>query len=192
MTVVLLSGLIIKYQQQAFYYYDHKDTSESAFNNANIQSMLNTSNKEQANIGIDISHITKQIDSLKVDDKKVAKVHGFLLSRGSPLASKAEFLVKTASQFGLDYRLVASISIIESSGGKFTYRPYNAWGWGGAAAPFSFSSWEDAIYTVSQGLSIYASSGLITPAQIAPRYNPYTPIQWSGKVANVMNEIANY
>ncbi|HVX92637.1 MAG TPA: hypothetical protein VHA74_00815, partial [Candidatus Dojkabacteria bacterium] len=176
-----------------FYYYDHKDNkSEFSFSNASIQSMLQSNQPQQNYIGIDFTNITQQINSLKVDEKKVAKVHGFLQSRGSPLASKAEFLVRTAEKFGLDYRLVASISIIESSGGKFTYRPYNAWGWGGAVNPFTFSSWEDAIYTVSQGLSRYASSGLVTPAQIAPRYNPYTPVQWSTKVAHVMEQIANY
>jgi hypothetical protein len=193
-TTTILSGLVIKYQQQAFYHYDDKTKvhNEIAYNNATIQGSLEETQVIQSDIGIDFSHITKQINSLKVDSKKVAKVHGFLLSRGSPLAPKAEFLVRTADKFGLDYRLVAAISIIESSGGKFAYRPYNAWGWGGAVNPFTFSSWEDAIYTVSLGLSRYASSGLVTPAQIAPRYNPHTPQHWSRKVASVMEQIANY
>lgn len=131
--------------------------------------------------------INKEIDRVSVDQEKVSKVYTYLKGRNSPLASEAEYLVKMADKFDLDYRLIAAISIIESSGGINTYRPYNAWGWGGAENAYTFKSWKESIYTVSRGLGRYKEGGRITPQQIAPRYNPHTPDDWARKVTYVMS-----
>lgn len=137
---------------------------------------------------VERDELEKAIENIDIDSKKVESVRTYLSRRGAPLASKAEYLVKTAKLFNIDYRLVAAISVIESGGGKHAYRPYNAWGWGGAKG-YTFSSWEDGIYTVSKGLSRYYASGATTPAAIAPRYNPHTPNEWARKVQNVMNQM---
>ncbi|MCC7289793.1 hypothetical protein IT417_00880 [bacterium] len=133
--------------------------------------------------------LIERIGSLEVDEWKVKRVQNYLKNRGAPLASKAKFLVQSAKYYRIDYRLVAAISIIESSGGRNTYRPYNAWGWGGAEAAFTFRSWEEAIMTVSRGLAGYYAGGANTPAEIAPRYNPHTPKEWSRKVTFVMSQM---
>lgn len=130
--------------------------------------------------------LIEKIKGISVETSKVNSVKSYLSQRNSPLASKAKFLVQSAKYFGIDYRLVAAISIIESSGGIHTYRPYNAWGWGGAEAAFTFKNWEEAIVTVSRGLGGYYARGADTPREIAPTYNPHTPNEWSSKVTHVM------
>jgi hypothetical protein len=137
---------------------------------------------------IDKKEIYAAIKDMDIDKKKVKSVQAFLSRRGSPLAAKAEYIVKSAEIFGIDYRLVPEISIVESRGGKKTYRKLNAWGWGGSKG-YTFASWEDGIYTVSKGLSRYYASGAITPMAIAPRYNPHTPKEWAGKVQYLMNQM---
>lgn len=129
------------------------------------------------------------ISAINVPNWKVERIKNYYDSVGAPLASKSRFLVQAATYYRIDYNLVSAISIIESSGGKNTYRPYNAWGWGGSSRAFVFSSWEEAIVTVSRGLSGYYAGGANTPARIAPRYNPVTPNEWSRKVAYVMEQM---
>lgn len=185
-TVIIAVGLFIKSQERLFFFIETNNTTAvfAAETIREVQTQSITPNEL-----VDYQVISKKLEMMDVDQKKVKKVRNYLAGRGAPLASKAEYLVKTADQFGIDYRLVAAISIIESGGGKYAYRPYNAWGWGGAMNPYTFSSWEEAIYTVSRGLSRYYASGRVTPQQIAPRYNPHTPNEWSRKVEFVMSQM---
>ena len=121
-------------------------------------------------------------------EKKVENIRMYMGKRNSPLAEEAEYIVMIANKYDIDYRLVPAISIIESGGGVKLYRKYNAWGWGGAKG-FTFENWEHSIYVVSRGLRGYYNLGLDTPEKMAPRYNPHTPNEWSGKVRMVMNQI---
>lgn len=147
-------------------------------------------------LGIEVESLKKisvslidTISQLNVPEGKVLSVKNYLSSRGAPLASEAKYLVQAAQYYNIDYRIVAAISIVESSGGKHTYRPYNAWGWGGSENAFTFKSWKQSITTVSSGISKYYAGGATTPALIAPRYNPHTPNEWSRKVAFVMEQM---
>lgn len=181
--LILFTGALLKSQERVFFYLISGNIS-SVFASSSVNSRTQILSADDE---IDYRTVSRKLELMDVDQIKVRKVRAYLASRGAPLAAKAEYLVKTAQEFGIDYRLVAAISIIESSGGKYTYRPYNAWGWGGSMSPYTFKSWEEAIYTVSRGLSRYYSSGLVTPRQIAPRYNPHTPNEWARKVEYVMS-----
>jgi len=128
---------------------------------------------------------TRAQDSEKM--KKIENVKTYLLKRTSPLAEYAEEIVNAADEYGIDYRLVAAISIIESSGGKHTFRTYNAWGWG----KMNFSSWEEGIWTVSKGLGKYYSRGLTTPQRISVYYCPPSASDWARKVSFVMTQIGD-
>lgn len=130
--------------------------------------------------------IEKKAYAATVDQNKVNSVRSYLSRRNSPLADYSEYLVRTADEFGIDYRLVAAISVIESGGCIHMYRPYNCWGWGGANG-YSFSSFEDSIYTVTKGIS--TGYGNVSPLVMAPSYNPHTPHLWGPKVVNVMNQM---
>jgi len=117
---------------------------------------------------------------------KVEKIRKYLSGRGAPLAKYAEEFVKASDYYDIDYRLVAAISIIESSGGKHTFKPYNAWGWGKSG----FDSWKDGIWTVSKGLAKYYSLGMKTPQSIAPNYCPPSADKWASKVSYIMSMIS--
>ncbi len=123
---------------------------------------------------------------LTIDPKQIEQIKNYLSNRNSPLAEYADILVTSAYEYGIDYRLVAAISVIESEGGKHCFKPYNAWGWGSK----SFESWEDGIYTVTKGLSKYYANGLTTPALIAPVYCPPNANKWASNVQYVMDQIA--
>lgn len=119
--------------------------------------------------------------------RKVENIKKYLNKRNSPLAEYAHEFVAAANEYGIDYRLVASISIIESSGGIHTFRTYNAWGWG----KMNFSSWEEGIWAVSKGLGKYYSRGLTTPQRISVYYCPPSASDWARKVSFVMSQIEN-
>ena len=118
------------------------------------------------------------------DEVKVAKIRAYLEKRNSPLAEYAEEFVKAADEYGIDYRIVAAISIIESGGGKNNFRPYNAWGWGKKG----FANWTEGIWTVSASIGRYYSKGLTTPKLISYSLSPNADV-WASKVQGVMNVI---
>ena len=133
--------------------------------------------------------LTEKIKTIEIDKTQSNKIKSYLASINAPLASQAVFLAQTASYYKIDYRLVAAISVIESCGGKYTYRKYNAWGWGGSSQASTFKNWEEAIITVSRGLGKYYSVGADTPNEIAWSYNPVTPREWAAKVNFVMSRM---
>lgn len=132
-----------------------------------------------------ISNDSAEIAINEVADIRVAKIKAYLSQRAAPLADYAKEFVAAADTYGIDYNIVAAISVIESEGGKHTFRPYNAWGWGN----MSFSSWEEGIWTVSKGISIYYSKGSTTPRLISYNYCPPSADSWATKVQYVMNQI---
>ena len=123
-----------------------------------------------------------------VHDEKVQKVRKYLQSRNSPLYHYAEDFVNASEEYGIDYRIVTAISIVESGGGKKNFMPYNAWGWGKKG----FSSWPEGIWAVSKGIGKYYSNGLTTPKLISYSYCPPSADSWARKVQGVMNLIAQY
>ncbi len=147
-----------------------------------------------------MSEVEKVLDQTRLENlyvkddsnfnTKVENIQRYLNPRNTPLEEKAEHIVMMANKFNIDYRIVVAISIIESSGGVHSYRPYNAWGWGGASG-FTFESWEHSIYVVSRGIAGYYSRGQDTPEKMAPTYNPHTPEEWGPKVRKVMNQIGS-
>ena len=133
--------------------------------------------------------ILEEAVSTKAQDsetlRKVENIRTYFERRNAPLSAYAKELVEAANKYGIDYRLVAAISIIESGGGIHNFRTYNAWGWG----KMNFSSWEEGIDKVSAGLGRYYSRGLNTPQKIAPYYCPPNATEWARKVTFVMGEI---
>jgi len=114
---------------------------------------------------------------------RVKNIETFLRKRNSPLAQYAQEFVLAADYWDIDYRLIAAISVVESGGGIKTFRKYNAWGWG----KNGFKSWEDGIWTVSEGISKgYYSKGLDTPKEISKYYCPPSSDSWAKKVSILM------
>lgn len=124
-----------------------------------------------------------RLQKLTEQDRKVTRVRKFYQRWNSPMAANAQYIVEVSELFGLDYRLIPAISIVESSGGRYCFRPYNAFGWGKQG----FNNFNEAIYTVARGLAYgYKTSN---PNLIAPVYNPVTPDAWAAKVSGLMAQV---
>ena len=175
--VAILSGLL--FVGMIFKTIDDKIPTQIA--QANQNTVLPTK-EETINESIQIEAVVTQ----KVADKRVIQIKQYLSKRNAPLAKYAQDFVDAADKYGIDYRIVAAISIIESGGGKNNFRPYNAWGWGKKG----FANWTEGIWTVSASIGRYYSKGLTTSKLISYSYCPPNADAWASKVQGVMNVIA--
>jgi len=128
----------------------------------------------------------------KAEDMRIYMLSMYLSQKNSPLANKAGFFVIEADRLDLDWRLVAAISGVESTFGKhIPQHSYNAWGWGiptGASHGIGFSSWEEGITTVSEGLKYrYIDRGAVSIEAIGRVYAA-SPA-WSAKVRWMISDI---
>lgn len=124
--------------------------------------------------------------------------------RRLPLEGTGAKMAKEADRYGLDYRLMPAIAMIETTGGKFAcpgaYKrtgdkgyTYNAFGWG--SCKISFKSKDHAIEVIARNLSgnnpstEHHYSGKTTE-QILKKYNPPSiKPHYAKDVMTVMNAI---
>ena len=128
-------------------------------------------------------------------DLRVPKLAFYLKSHNSPLAPYAATFVKEADKNGLDWRLLAAISGVESTFGQaIPSSSYNAWGWGvftGMSYGIYFKDWQDGITRVSKGLKTnYLDKGAESVEEIGRIYAA-SPA-WSRKVRFFINQIDNF
>jgi hypothetical protein len=94
------------------------------------------------------------------NDPRLAQLVDFFDALGSPVRHLAPDFLAAADRHGLDWRLLPSICVIESGGGK-NYSRNNVFGWGSAAR--GFSSIRESIYLVASRLAnskLYKDKGL--------------------------------
>lgn len=126
---------------------------------------------------------------LRVRPKKIQALKRFFAAYRSPLINYVEDFVYASEYYQIDYRLLPAISIVESSGGKRLFKPYNPFGWG----KWGYKSFKHAIWDVSRGMSVYYYRlNLRTPEAIGRKYNPVTPKEWASKVRWLMNKMPKY
>jgi len=129
-----------------------------------------------------------------LSDNRVKILREFLESYNSPLAPFAGTFVETADIYNLDWRLVASISGVESTfGQQIPANSYNGWGWGiyGNNVIY-FSSWEDGIQTISKGLrERYMNQRGATNIYEIGRTYAASPV-WASHVEHYMNRISDF
>lgn len=132
-------------------------------------------------LSVSASATIKSLSNTPVFDYRTENLRNFLEKYNSPLANYADDFVAYADKNGLDYRLVPSISGVESTFGKqIPARSFNAYGWAGGN--YSFASWTDSIGVVSTTLrKEYIEKGAVSIAQIARRYAPPSST-WGGNV----------
>ncbi|MEA3357583.1 MAG: hypothetical protein U9Q67_04055 [Patescibacteria group bacterium] len=135
---------------------------------------------------------------LITSDTRVISMHHFLVDYHSPMAPYAETFVVVADEVGLDWRLVAGISGVESGFGRIIpYNSYNAWGWrGGPGGNFSnFGSWEEAIDYITRRLAV----GYGTELDVFGMESTYCPPcglnpahAWANGVSDYMGLLSQY
>lgn len=136
--------------------------------------------------------------SFDVEFKKVNRkeaLEKFFEKYNSPLKANSETFVEVADKYGIDYRLIPSISCMESTCGKFLIEgSYNPFGWGiyGSNVIY-FDDYNHAIEVVGDGLNKgYFSKGFNTVEKIAPIYTPPNSVNWKNGVSFFMNEISKF
>lgn len=115
------------------------------------------------------------LSAVIIQDARPEILEKFFKRYNSPLAPHARYLVEVADKYELDYRLLPSIAMQESGGGKIIPPgSYNAWGYAiTETQSLGFLGWEQAIDRVARGVKRdYIDKGLITPEQIMTKYTP--------------------
>lgn len=105
-------------------------------------------------------------------DNRVEALRGFFRSIHSPLAPLAPDFVQAADRNGLDWRLLPSIAMVESTGG-IHYKNRNIFGWGNGH--IKFRSIKGSIHYVASRLSrsrLYSGKGVVA---VLRTYNSVRP-----------------
>jgi hypothetical protein len=118
-------------------------------------------------------------------DPRLESLKRFFRRTGCPVQPLSHVFLQVADRYKLDWRLLPSISFIESTGGKAA-RNNNLFGWDGGRA--KFASVSAGIHTVGFRLAhskLYRNKDL---DEILSTYNPYP--DYPRKVKSVMRRIS--
>lgn len=126
-----------------------------------------------------------QPTSKPIPDARVGKLQKFFGDRDCPLRTHAAEFIEVADRNHLDWRLLPSISVVESGGGK-DYKNNNVFGW--ANCKQTFPTVSDGIHTVARRLSISRLYRHKSLDRILATYNPEPA--YSLKVKSLMRSIA--
>lgn len=103
------------------------------------------------------------------EDARCETLRGFFAHYGSPLGASAEVFLEKADEYGLDWRLLPAIAMVESGGGRYA-RHNNIFGWNSGRTRFR---------TVAAGIDYVASRLAHSPMyrgrtsrEILRAYNP--------------------
>ena len=133
-------------------------------------------------------------------DARILAMREFLTDYHSPMANSAEIFVAAADANGLDWRLVASISGVESGFGiLIPPGSHNGWGWRGINGNDEgwsmFSSWDEAIEHITERIAIGYGTDT-TPFSMEAVYCPpcgENPEHvWANTVTKFMDELQYY
>jgi hypothetical protein len=132
-------------------------------------------------------------ETTTITDKRALKIEAYYNRHNLPLADYAESFVEAADRYDIDWRLLAAIGFIESTGGKFSCSTadYSPFGWG--SCKIDFDSYEDAIDVVSMNLGghnpsteyFYKDKNL---TEVLYAYNSVIPT-YKAKILREMNTI---
>jgi hypothetical protein len=126
-----------------------------------------------------------QVEKSPSEDPRLNALRKFFTTLKCPLASAAEVFLAEADSHNLDWRLLPSLAIIETGGGRVS-RGNNIFGWNNGNA--SFPSLGAAIHQVAKTLadgSAYKNKTLIGLLKT------YNPVQgYAEKVQLMMSQVA--
>jgi hypothetical protein len=137
--------------------------------------------------------LSKPVDN-ELSDSRIKILEEYLKQHNSPLTPHAKDFVEIADKYDLDWKLVASISGLESTFGKhIPYNSYNGWGWGVYGDNvIRFSSWTEGIETVSEGLRTkYINQWGANDVYQIGKYYAASPT-WAQRVTFFMNKIDEF
>jgi hypothetical protein len=127
-------------------------------------------------------------------EDRAEKIDRYFESKGMPLAGRGAEFVRSADLYSIDWRILAAISVVESTGGK-QMCGNNPFGWGSCRSGVGdFASIEEAIDYVSKNLgganprtrSAYAGG----VDEDLHSYNGTVDPTYPQKVKDIMSEIS--
>lgn len=140
-------------------------------------------------IGVIVLPLTiseRQGTPLQMPDSRLQRLEHFFSKRRSPLLQLSSELLIAADKNGLDWRLLPSISIVESEGGK-ACRNNNVFGW--LSGKRRFPSIQAGIHYVANRL---AHSRLYEDRQTMEKLSAYNPVPgYPRRIAMVMDTLEN-
>lgn len=153
---------------------------------------------QKLNTANDLASLNQEAEQeAKILKAKGDAIDAYFKKYDMPLEGKGLKLAQEAEKNGLDWRLLASISVIESTGGKFACKkvPNNPFGWGSCKKGFGFETMDKAIETIAEHLggnresTAHHYEGKNTK-EILQKYNPPSIVpNYADKVMSVMNKI---
>ena len=155
-------------------------------------SIITLSHPNQAEAGREMHSPSAQIAAYSTINNgniyKYLRLKSFLSKYDSPLKEYSYDFISASDKYGLDWRLLPSITGVESTFGKrIPYNSYNAYGWNNGN--YKFESWEHSIDHVSEFLKVrYVDRGYDTIDKIAPIYAPPSS-DWAWKVKYFANKL---
>lgn len=166
---------------------------EYQYNNPHHAASFNASSSTTIYAALPNNQVIKLIQtSVQTSDARAEILRQFLARHSSPLEQYSDLIVKTADNYGLDYRLIVAIAGQESTWCRTTpNNSYNCWGFGIYGGKITrFQSYPEAIETVTKTLATkYKSRGLTSPEQIMSVYNPSSNGSWANGVSTFMDEL---
>lgn len=164
----------------------------------NTDASVDDSSKTSFNLNLEIFDHNK--DASKVDER-AEKIDAYFSKWDLPLAGYGAKMVAAADKYGLDWRILPALAMLETTGGKNlcgTGGNKNAFGFGGCS--IYFKTFEDAFDAVAKTLSgngektadLYSGKSI---EEILEVYNPpetkgITP-GYHKKAIKIMSEIEN-
>ena len=128
-----------------------------------------------------------------------AQIDAFLVQHGSPMTGTGATFVAEGQMNGVDPAFLVAIAGAETGFGSLLYAEagdqatYNAFNWFyGMSWPASdFSSWDEAVTRVAEGLAgpLYYGAGLVSVDAIAPKYCPVGTDPWRANVKAFLSEL---
>lgn len=167
---------------------NHTSNQNEAASNGSAQTEQATQNAPSASASrpaitgnVEADHANWNSDEEAFVQQWAARINAFLGS--SPLGGHGETFARAAWRHGIDPRFSPAISMVESTQGRYCFRPHNAWGWGNS----SWSSWDEAINAHVAGLA--RGYGYTLTLRAAKKYCPPTWEDWYNKVARQISRI---
>lgn len=122
------------------------------------------------------------------EDPRLVRLKEFLHENDCPIKRLASDFIEAADKQDLDWRLLPSIAVVESGGGK-RYKNNNVFGWGNCER--RFPSVRAGIHIVAERLAnsrLYRDKNI---DQLLRTYNPEQP-NYAQKVKAVMSLIGSF
>ncbi len=133
---------------------------------------------------VSVPQVAGPVGAEAASDPRTVRLKYFLAEKDCPVQHLAPDFIQAADVNELDWRLLPSISIVESSGGKFK-RNNNIFGWANGIQ--KFPTVRHGIHTVASRLANSPRYRRKTTDQILRTYNPRP--DYAVAVKQVMREI---